>query len=58
MKFFNPLELIKRLALYFRSIRNFIIRYFCLELNMAEENQEKGIKSINKFYEGDYFDVA
>ena len=57
-KLFNPLELIKRLALYARALRNFIIRYFCLDLNMAEENQGKGIKTINKLYEGDYFDVA
>ena len=50
LKLFNPVEMVTRLALYVRFIRNWIIRYFCLELNMAEENQDNGIKVINKFY--------
>jgi len=29
-----------------------------MELKIAEENKEKGIKSINNLYEGEYFDVA
>lgn len=38
LKLFNPTELLSRLALYVRAVRNWIIRYYCMELNMAEEN--------------------
>jgi hypothetical protein len=45
--FFNPMRLLKRGVLYIRWIRNYIIRFYCLGLNIKEENLEKGIKSIN-----------
>ena len=43
----NPMMWLKRGLLYFRWMRNYIIRFYCLGLNIKEENLSKGIKSIN-----------
>ncbi len=43
----NPMRWLKRGVLFLRWIRNYIIRFYCLGLNIKEENLSKGIKSIN-----------
>lgn len=55
-KLFEPVLLVKRILLYVRPIRNFIIRFMCEKL--GDIDIEKGIPEINAFYEGGYFNIA
>ena len=56
VRLLDPLNLLKRIGLWIRKIRNNIIRFICAKVPDIEP--EQGVMEVNKFYEEDYFDVA
>ena len=52
----DPIYLIKKIVMWIKCIRNSMIRLLCG--NLAHVNPQKGVKVVNEFYEGNYFDVA
>jgi hypothetical protein len=56
LKFFNPVNLIIRLAICIKKIRNMIFRFMRKDYDSKENDLFR--KRIHKLYEGEYFDVA
>lgn len=52
----DPVNLIKRVILWARKLRNSAIRWYCAKLPKIQP--EKGIHQVNTLYEGSYFNIA
>lgn len=55
-KILDPMMIIKKIVIAIKWIRYHLIRFMCK--NFDELPPKKGCQPLNKFYEGEYFDVA
>lgn len=53
----DPIDLLRRLSIQIKFIRNKIIRYLSYK-RISDLDFEKGVFEINQYYEGTFYDLA